>query len=166
MACFGWDFDEAFLKALISVGFHFPLERVLLSTGPIENKAAFLSSARKLAELEIEFFATRGTAEFMRRNGIETTVLSWPLEEDSAGTLTYIKERKVDLVINIPKHDEREELTNDYLIRRAAVDFGVPLITNLQLAQRLADALYRVPIEELKVHGWSRYDRRSTSSAG
>jgi carbamoyl-phosphate synthase large subunit len=165
VACFGWDFDGAFLKALMSVGFRFPLERVLLSTGPVENKAAFLSSARKLEELGVEFFATSGTAEFMRRNGIEPTVLSWPLDEDSPGTLAYIKERKVDLVINIPKHDEREELTNDYLIRRAAVDFGVPLITNLQLAQRLADALYRIPIDELKVHGWSMYDRRSTGSA-
>jgi carbamoyl-phosphate synthase large subunit len=153
------------LKALISVGFRFPLERVLLSTGPIENKAAFLSSARKLEALGVEFFATRGTAAFMRRNGIETTALSWPLDEDPSGTLAYIRERKVDLVINIPKHDEREELTNDYLIRRAAVDFGVPLITNLQLAQRLADALFRVPIAELEVHGWSQYDRRSTRNA-
>jgi len=164
VACFGWDFDEAFLKALISVGFRFPLKRALLSTGPIENKAAFLSSARKLQELAVEFFATPGTAAFMRRNGIKATALSWPLDKGSPNTLAYIKERKLDLVINIPKHDEREELTNDYLIRRAAVDFGVPLITNLQLAQRLADALYRVPIEDLEVHGWSRYDRHSTRS--
>ena len=165
VACFGWDFDEAFLKALISVGFRFPLKRLLLSTGPIENKAAFLSSARKLKELGVEFFATRGTAAFMRRNGIKTKALSWPLDEGSPGTLAYIKERKLDLVINIPKDDEREELTNDYLIRRAAVDFGVPLITNLQLAQRLADALYRVPIGNLEVHGWSRYDRHANRSA-
>ncbi|MBN1434782.1 carbamoyl-phosphate synthase (glutamine-hydrolyzing) large subunit, partial [Candidatus Fermentibacterales bacterium] len=39
VACLGRDFDEAFLKALISVGFRFPLGKVLLSTGPIESKA-------------------------------------------------------------------------------------------------------------------------------
>ncbi len=35
----------------------------------------------------------------------------------------------VDLVINFPKNFQEEELTNDYLIRRAAVDFKVSLIT-------------------------------------
>ena len=46
--------------------------------------------------------------------------------------------RGVDLVVNIPKNASEEELTNDYTIRRAAVDHGVPLITKIQLAQRLA----------------------------
>jgi carbamoyl-phosphate synthase large subunit len=159
VACLGWDFDEAFLKALISVGYRFPVESVLLSTGPIHSKAAFLAGARKLAKLGVRFYATAGTAEFMQRNGLEPTVLRWPLEEGSPNTLEYIKGHRVDLVINIPKHHQEEELTNDYMIRRAAVDFGVPLITNLQLAQRLADALYRIPIDQLKVRSWRQYQR-------
>ena len=48
-------------------------------------------------------------------------------------------------------------MTNDYIIRRTAVDFGVPLITNLQLAQRLSEALCRVPIDQLKVRPWREY---------
>ncbi|MFC2171747.1 carbamoyl-phosphate synthase (glutamine-hydrolyzing) large subunit [Acidobacteriota bacterium] len=159
VACLGWDFDEAFLKALISVGFRFPLKNVLLSTGPIESKAAFLPGVRRLENLGIKFFATQGTAEFMQSHGIETTVLRWPLEGGSPNALEVIKERKVDLVINIPKHFQKEELTNDYIIRRTAVDFGVPLITNLQLAQRLTEALSRIRIEDLKVRSWRKYKR-------
>ncbi len=159
VACLGWDFDEAFLKALIAVGFRFPVRRVLLSTGPLESKAAFMRGARQLEEMGVTFFATQGTADFMRAAGLTPEILRWPLEGGTPNALDFVRERRVDLVINIPKDYRKEELTNDYIIRRAAVDFGVPLITNLQLAQRLAEALYRVPIDQLAVRSWSTYGR-------
>jgi carbamoyl-phosphate synthase large subunit len=158
VACLGFDFDEAFLKSLISVGFRFPLKNILLSTGPIESKAAFLAGARRLKSLGINFYATGGTGEFLKRNGIESKVLSWPLDEAPDSVLDVIKNREVDLVINIPKHYQKEELTNDYLIRRTAVDFDVPLLTNLQLAQRLSEALVRIPMDQLKVRSWGKYN--------
>ncbi|UCE24946.1 MAG: carbamoyl-phosphate synthase (glutamine-hydrolyzing) large subunit [Candidatus Zixiibacteriota bacterium] len=157
VACLGWDFDEAFLKALISVGYRFPLKSVLLSTGPIESKAAFIEGASCLRNLGVEFYATGGTAEFMTRYGFQVSVLRWPLEGGSPNALDHIKDGKIDLVINIPKDYRKEELTNDYLIRRTAVDFGVPLITNLQLAQRLAESLGRVPLDRLEIHSWHKY---------
>jgi carbamoyl-phosphate synthase large subunit len=158
VACLGWDFEEAFLKALISVGFRFPIERALLSTGPIESKVAFQDSARRMVKMGIELFATQGTADFLAGKGIETKVLRWPLDGGSPNAVDYLKEGKIDLVINIPKHFQKEELTNDYIIRRTAVDFGVPLITNRQLAERLTEALERVPIEDLKVRSWRTYE--------
>jgi carbamoyl-phosphate synthase large subunit len=157
VACMGWDFDEAFLKALISVGFRLPIKSALLSTGPIESKAAFQESAKRLVHLGVELYATQGTADFLATKGVETTVLRWPLDGGEPNAVDYIQQRKLDLVINIPKHFQKEELTNDYIIRRTAVDFGVPLITNRQLAERLAEALERIPIGELKVRPWSQY---------
>ncbi len=157
VACLGWDFEEAFLKALTSVGFNFPIHSVLLSTGPIESKAAFLNSTRRLKELGVSFYATKGTADFMHEHDFEATVLEWPLDGGSPGAVEYIQSGKIDLVINIPKHYQKEELTNDYIIRRASVDFGVPLITNLQIAQRLTQALTRIPMSELKVRSWNKY---------
>jgi carbamoyl-phosphate synthase large subunit len=157
VACLGYDFDEAFLKALICVGFNFPVKSVLLSTGPLKAKAAFLDGARTLKNMGIGFYATGGTHEFLAQNGIESECLTWPLDEKNHSAIDVIKNRKVDLVINIPKTYQKEELTNDYLIRRTAVDFGIPLITNMQLAQRLAEALSNVPVENLKVRRWSDY---------
>ena len=66
VGCLGDDFDEAFLKALISVGFRFPIRSVLLSTGPLQDKVAFIDSARLLHRLGTTFFATRGTARVPR----------------------------------------------------------------------------------------------------
>ena len=83
--------------------------------------------------------------------------LNWPLEGGCPNALDFIRDGKLDLVINIPKDYRKEELTNDYLIRRTAVDFKVPLITNLQLAQRLAESLCEVPLDKLEMRSWSQY---------
>jgi len=128
-----------------------------LSTGPVDSKADFLSSTRILLAMGYRFYATKGTAEFMKENGVNAEVLYWPLEEKEPNTLTYIAGGKIDLVINIPKNIEREELDNDYLIRRKAVDFNVPLITNIQLAKRFVEALSRTSLDDLKIKSWNEY---------
>ena len=157
VACLGDDFNEAFLKSLISVGFKIPKKTILLSTGPIYSKAELLDSTRKLKNMGFKFYATKGTADFMETNGITADVLYWPLENKEPNILTYIADGKIDLVVNIPKNIEREELDNDYLIRRKAVDFDVPLITNLQLAKRFFESIYTTHLEDLKVKSWDEY---------
>src|SRR5438093_10991158 len=99
VACLGDDFEEAFLKALLSVGFRLPVRDALLSTGPIEDKAAFLESARILRAMGVNLFATEGTAAFLRQHGVDTTRLHWPTDVRSPNVLQYLQERKVDLVI-------------------------------------------------------------------
>jgi carbamoyl-phosphate synthase large subunit len=68
----------------------------------------------------------------------------------------------VDLVINIPKNSAEEELANDYVIRRKAADFGIPLITNIQLAQRFVDAISKKSLAELRIKSWQEYVLDST----
>ena len=157
VACLGDDFNEAFLKSLMSVGFKLPKKTILLSTGPVDSKANFLPSTRILEEMGFEFYATKGTAEFMAANGIEAKVLHWPLENKKPNVLSYISDGKIDLVINIPKDIEKEELDNYYLIRRKAVDLNIPLITNLQLAKRFVEAIHKTPLEALKIKCWHEY---------
>ncbi len=157
VGCLGDDFDEAFLKSLLAVGFELPKKTILLSSGPIESKSDFLSNARLLKQQGFAFYATRGTADFMKANGIDSETLHWPLEKKEPNTLTYIADGKIDLVINIPKNFEKEELDNDYLIRRKAVDFNVPLITNMELAKRFAEAISRTSVEDLHVKSWDEY---------
>jgi len=158
VACLGDDFNETFLKSLISVGFKLPKKTILLSTGPVSSKAEFLGHARKLDEMGFKFYATKGTADFMSANGIKAEVLYWPLEDKEPNALSYIADGKIDLVINIPKNIEKEELDNDYLIRRKAVDFDVPLITNLQLAKRFVEAISTNSVEDLEVKSWDEYN--------
>ena len=157
VGCLGDDFDEAFLKALISVGFRFPIKSALLSTGPLGDKVAFVDSARLLQGLGVELYATSGTAEFLSTYGVSAVVVHWPSEPDSPNAGDLIEQRKVDLVINIPKNYQQIELTNDYVIRRKAVDFGIPLLTNIHLANRLAEALSRKNLDDLKIKELQAY---------
>ena len=157
VGCLGDDFEEAFLKALISVGFRFPMKTVLLSTGPLKDKVTFVEGAKLFQSLGIKFYATQGTAEFLARYGIESEVVYWPLEKLSPNAGELIEQRKIDLVINIPKNYQETELTNDYYIRRKAVDFGIPLLTNIQLANRLAESLSRKQFVDLGIKELQAY---------
>lgn len=157
VACLGDDFEEAFLKALLAVGYQLPVKNILLSTGPVEAKATFLECTRKLYEMGMNLYATRGTCDFLQANGIESTMLHWPLEEKTPSVDEFLTEGKVDLVINIPKNYQEQELANDYLIRRQAVDLAIPLITNIQLAQRFVEAISRKSLSDLQIKNWAEY---------
>jgi carbamoyl-phosphate synthase large subunit len=157
VGCLGDDFEEALLKALISVGFRFPIRSVLLSTGPLADKMAFLESARLMQSLGINFYATRGSAEFLAGYGIRSSLVGWPLENLSPNAREVIEEQRVDLVINIPKNYQETEVTNDYYIRRKAVDFGIPLLTNIQMANRLAEAISSKDITSLAIKELQAY---------
>lgn len=157
VGCLGDDFDEAFLKALIAVGFKFPITSALLSTGPLVDKVAFVDSARLLQDLGVKLYATSGTAEFLSSYAVESTIVHWPSDSGTPNAQELIEQRKVDLVINIPKNYQQVELTNDYVIRRKAVDFGIPLLTNIHLANRLAEALSRKDLDDLKIKHLQAY---------
>jgi carbamoyl-phosphate synthase large subunit len=123
----------------------------------LESKVDFLESAKELKQLNFKFYATRGTADFMKENGIEADMLYWPSEGKEPNVISHIVDRKIDLVINIPKSAETEELDNDYVIRRKAVDFDIPLITNITFAKRFVEALKDVKLEDLKADSWDKY---------
>jgi carbamoyl-phosphate synthase large subunit len=157
VACIGDSFEEAFLKSLLAVGYDFPEKNIMLSTGPFESKAKFLPTAKRLQDLGYELFATQGTSDFMQYHGIRSQVLYWPLQKKEPNAMSYIADGKLDLIINIPKSIDEEELTNDYLIRRKAIDHNVPLITNLQFAERFIDAIGRIKLEDLAIKSWDEY---------
>jgi len=158
VACLGKDVNDAFLKALLCVGYKIPKKSVLLSTGPIKNKAYLLDSAKKLNEMKLEIFATKGTYEFLSKNGVKVKKLFWPLEKKEPNILSYLKSGKIDLVVNIPKSFEEIELNNDYLIRRKAVDFNIPLITNAQNTKMFIESISKLSIDDLEIKDWESYE--------
>jgi carbamoyl-phosphate synthase large subunit len=157
VACLGDDFNEAFLKALIAVGYKFPVKSVLISSGTIESKAELLDTCRKFLLMGIKLYATKGTAKFLESNNLPVEILYWPLKGGSPNAAEYIKAGKIDLVINLPKSFHEEELTNDYIIRRTAVDYKIPLITNRQIAMRLAEALSDPNSQNFQIKSWDEY---------
>lgn len=157
VGCIGETFYEAILKSMLSVGYTFPKRNILLSTGPMRSKVELVNSCRMLAEKGFNLFATKGTAQFLEMNGIPSTILHWPDENQKPNTLDYLKNKIIDLVINIPKDLSKSELSNDYMIRRSAVDYNIPLITNARLASAFLTAICKLTVEDIAIKSWDEY---------
>ena len=157
VGCIGRDLNDAFLKALLSVGYRVPKRRILLSTGPMSDKVEFLGGARSLSAMGYEIYASKGTAKFLADNGVAVTALHWPLEKGEPNIATMLRARDFDLVINIPKNNGEKELRNDYIIRRMAIDFDLPLITDIKVARRFTEALSQARERGVEVKAWEEY---------
>ncbi|MBK9357540.1 MAG: carbamoyl-phosphate synthase (glutamine-hydrolyzing) large subunit [Bacteroidales bacterium] len=157
VGCLGENYYEALLNAMLSVGYRIPGKNILLSTGDARSKIELLQSARMLVERGYSLYATPGSAKFLTDNQVEATTLFWPDEETQPNTLEFLRSRKIDLVINIPKDLSKSELYNDYLIRRSAVDFNIPLITNARLASAFIYAICRLQPNDIAITAWDEY---------
>jgi len=164
VGCIGRDLHEALQNALLATGMKFPRKGVLLSLGPVADKYWFADEARIIAsELQLPIYATRGTAEMLAEIGIACTAV-----EKSTGTgvsgLDVIEQGQVDFVINVARDYDQYGRPDGYWIRRQAVDLGVPLVTDLQLARAIVEALrWRKP-SDLGVLAWNDYVEHSPSA--
>lgn len=157
VGCIGEDYHDAILKAMLSVGYRIPGKNVLVSSGPIKSKVALLESCQLLQEKGYNLYATRGSAKFLEENGVKTTVLGWPDEKGEDNCLDYIANKKIDLVINIPKNLSKDELNNDYTIRRSSIDYNVPLLTNARLAKAFIESFCKMKQEDISIMSWDEY---------
>jgi carbamoyl-phosphate synthase large subunit len=157
VGCIGEDFYEGILKSMLSVGYSIPQKAILLSTGPPRSKVELIASARELNKKGYKLYATRGTQKFLETNNIEAEVACWPDEKKTPNTIDLIRNKEVDLVINIPKNLSKSELENDYSIRRNAVDFNVPLITNARLASAFILAFCKLEMSDIAIKSWDEY---------
>ena len=160
VACIGDNYHEALLKSMISVGTRVPSKEkgILLSSGPTKSKIDLLDAARILHDYGYRIYATSGTAKFLDENGIKVSeVLHWPDSEEKPNVIDYMRSGKIDLAINIPKNNTARELENGYKIRRTAVDFNIPLITNARQASAFIYAFCKIGVDGLAIKRIDEY---------
>lgn len=157
VACFGNTVEEAFLKALIATGFRLPEKNILLSLGGIANKSDLLNPVKKLIAHGYEIFATPGTANFLAKHNVPNQTVYKMSENKTPNLKDYLENRKIDLVINTTDEEADHQIYDDYLTRRKAVDFNIPLITNLQAAKLLIRAITELTKEDLQIKSWDEY---------
>ena len=158
VGCLGDDTNCALMKAMLSVGHRIPKKSILLSTGGAKEKAAMLDAARMLHEHGYELYATGGTSRYLTDQGIPNTLVHWPSDaEKKPQAIELLHEKKIDMVVNIPKDLTAGELTNGYIIRRTAVDLNIPLLTNSRLAAAFIHAFCTMKPEDLAIKSWEEY---------
>lgn len=159
VACFGENRFEAYLKGMLSTGFHMPQRGILLSVGSFKHKMELLGSIRNLKNMGYKLYASMGTADFYTEHGIEVEPVQWTFEniavnEDSSPSqlrhlADFLSKKQFDLVINLPMRNGGARrvsnfMTHGYRTRRLAVDYSVPLITDVKCAKLLVEALRMV----------------------
>lgn len=157
VGCIGDDFNEAILKAMLSVGYIVPKKGILISSGEAKSKVDLLEACKLLHKKGYELYASHGTQKFLEENGVKATDVNWPDEEGDVNIKTMIADKCFDLVINIPKNVTKRELTNGYIIRRSAVDYNIPLITNARLASAFIKSFCTLKPEDMKIKSWEEY---------
>lgn len=157
VGCLGDDTYEAVLKAMLSVGYTIPQKNILLSTGTAKQKVDMLDAAQLLHQKGYNLFATGGTHQFLEQNGISATKVYWPSEKEEPQALDMLRNKQIDFVVNIPKNLTEKELDNGYKIRRAAIDFNIPLITNARLASAFISAFCSMSLDDIQIKSWDEY---------
>ena len=155
VACYGSSKEEAFLKALLSTGFKLPKKNVLISVQEsLSNDATHC--AYQLHELGYTLYATKKTADMLKKNQVPCITLGYPTEKSKENTepnvLDMLRSNEIGLVINVPTY-ESTRLKDNYLMRRTAVDYGIPLLTNMQLVKVFTDAVHKNQMEPGKMVG-------------
>ena len=158
VGCMGEDTYEALLNSMLSVGHRIPARSILLSSGTARQKADMLEPALMLHRKGYKLYATAGTHKFLEENGIPSTRVSKPSEHDEfPDAVKLIHEREIDMVVNIPRTLEKRELSDGYKIRRAAIDFNIPLITNARLATTFIRAFCKMGMDDIRIKSWDEY---------
>lgn len=158
VGCLGEDSRSALLKSMLSVGQRIPEKNILLSTGDGKQKAEMLVTSVMLRKHGYKLFATPGTSRYLTENGVENTMVHWPSEVgQQPQAIDLLRNKEIDLVVNVPKNLSTGELSNGYKIRRAAIDLNIPLITNARLASAFINAFCTLKLDDLDIKCWQEY---------
>jgi MGS-like domain len=151
VACFGENSHQAFLQAMLATSFELPNKNrtILLSIASEKFRAEFADSVKIFIKLGYKLYATPGTAAYYEQyHGINNIVVVQKVTcetDDSEGTAIHVvKKGIIDLAINVSEGTTRkEEITSGYILRRAVVDYGASLITDIKCAVKFAECLDR-----------------------
>ena len=157
VGCLGDDYHEALLNALIATGYSIPKKNILISSGEAHGKVDLLEPSQTLAANGYTLYATKGTAKFLKENGVEAIEVSWPDEEGENKIMDMISAHAFDLIVNVPKNHTKRELTNGYKIRRGAIDHNIPLLTNARLAKAFIESFCAMKLEDIQIKSWQEY---------
>ncbi|XP_063221553.1 multifunctional protein r isoform X2 [Bacillus rossius redtenbacheri] len=155
VACFGENRYEAYLKAMMSTGFQIPKKAILLSVGSFKHKMELLPSISALQKMGYKLYASMGTADFYTEHGVDVEPVQWTFEEldspsgEPSHLADFLAKKHFDLVINLPMRNGGARrvssfMTHGYRTRRLAVDYCVPLVTDVKCAKLLVEALRRI----------------------
>ena len=153
VAALGDNYLEAFFSSWLATEQSIRGKRILISAPPAQ-RVKLTDSLQKLKEQEWIFLATKGTHEFLMKQGISSLAIHKMGEGFEPNIATLLSKKEIDLIINIPNTEKTKQTTEGFKIRRLAIDHMIPLITNLQLAVVFLQCLTELDTHNLPIKSW------------
>jgi carbamoyl-phosphate synthase large subunit len=165
VACLGENFTDALSKAMQSAEFKMPPQggSVLITVGGKKLKRQIIPLGRALRKMGFKIYATQHTAQALRDELVNNISVLHKVREigQTPNIVDYLQEGKIDLVINIPMPNHlvtfSEVLKDEYTIRRLAIEFNIPVVTNLQLATALTKLLEQREANKFDIRSLNEY---------
>lgn len=133
--------DKALYKAFEASGLRLPDYGAVLFTIADETKEEALALAKRFSEIGYSLLATKHTAAYFEKNGLIVTPVAKISEKATEkNVVELIREGKAQVVVNTIDKDRGNASKDGFIIRREAVEHGIPLFTSLDTA----DAIIRV----------------------
>lgn len=133
--------DKALYKAFEASGLRLPYYGAVLFTIADETKEEALALAKRFSEIGYSLLATKHTAAYFEKNGLIVTPVAKISEKATEkNVVELIREGKAQVVVNTIDKDRGNASKDGFIIRREAVEHGIPLFTSLDTA----DAIIRV----------------------
>jgi carbamoyl-phosphate synthase large subunit len=142
------DFGLAFAKAQSAAGFDIPTRGSVFISVNDNDKPGVLPQARALHEMGFRILATRGTAEYLCREGVPAEMV-YKVQEGRPNVVDLIRSDQIDIVFNTPLGGE--SFYDDGAIRKSATLHGVLVVTTLTAAAATVQAIQALRERELDV---------------
>jgi len=127
------DFHEAMYKAFLGAGIDLPIHKRMICTIKDRAKDEFLPIAKQYYEFGYEIYATKGTYQFLLGHDIPAHFVN-RIHDKKNTLLDVMLTGTIDLVINIPT-TKNDHCKDGFLMRRLAVEMGIPIYTSLDTAR-------------------------------
>jgi hypothetical protein len=159
VAAFGKDRFEAYLKAILATGMHYPSKKaVFLSLGGAEAKAGFVPAVKLLSSMGFMLYATAGTHAFLEKEGINSRKVGKMYEDIHPNYQDLLKHHDIGFSIVLPERFTDASLTrvqkgmsDGYQMRRMSVDLGIPIFTNAQSATLFIESIHAYKVADVSL---------------
>ncbi len=141
-------FGGAFAKSQIGASSKLPLKGTVFVSVNDRDKAGVVDIARRIAAMGMKLVATSGTANYLKKAGIEVETVK-KVSEGPGNIVELLLEKKIALLINTPMGADAKG--DDAVIRQAALRAAVPYTTTLSAASAAAEAIATLRSSDLGV---------------
>ena len=140
------NFGMAFYKSQLAAGMDLPKEGKIFISVKEQDKKKIRPIAEKAANLGFELAATSGTADAAKGVDIEKIK---KVSQGSPNIRDAILNKEIDLIINTS--EGKQSAQDGYIIRRLAIELGIPYVTTLSGARAALNAIEAVQNNEITV---------------